>query len=88
MKNTVDTIHLPVYIDSLKVPKHFIAFSVENAYTFFIQVQNQKADTVDVISKPVITGCCLTGYIISSLKLNGKVICTDCDRSIIVEIKK
>ena len=87
-KNTIDTTHLHVYIDSLNLPKFLAVFAAEDTFTFFIQLQNQKADTIDIISKPVFTTCCLTGYVFNSIKLNGKLICTDCTSSTIVDIKK
>jgi hypothetical protein len=87
-KKNSDTIHVPLYIDSLNAPKCFLVIAFEDVDTFFIQIQNQKADTVDITTKPVITNCCLTGYIFSSLKLNGKLICNDCSFSTVVDIKK
>jgi hypothetical protein len=87
-KNITDTLHVPVYIDSLNMPKHFLVFANEDANTFFIQIQNQKLDTIDMLSKPAFTNCCLTSYIFASLKLNGKLICNDCAPSIIVDIKR
>ncbi len=87
-KNITDTTHVPVYIDSLITPKSFAVFTFEDVNTFFIQIQNQKIDTIDIASKPVITKCCLSGYIFSSIKLNGKLICTDCASLTIIDIKK
>ncbi len=45
-KNMTDTAHLPVYIDSLNTSKHFVIISNEVVTTVFIQIQNQKADTI------------------------------------------
>lgn len=87
-KNIVDTIHIPFYIDSLNIPKHFVTFTPENPSAIFIQIKNEKADTIEITSKPIITNCCISGYIFSSLKLNGKLICSNCDRSLIIDIKK
>ena len=87
-KNITDTAHLPVYIDSLTTSKHFVIISSEGIATVFIQIQNQKVDTIDIVSKPVFTNCCLSGYIFESLKLNGKLICNNCAASIVVNIKK
>ncbi len=87
-KNITDTVHVPVYIDSLNTLKHFAAVTNENANTFFIQIQNQKPDTIDILIKPVFTNCCPTGYIFESLKLNGKLICNNCAASTIVDIKR
>jgi hypothetical protein len=87
-KNITDTMHIPVSIDSLNMPKHFLLFANIDADTFFIQIQSQKPDTIEVLSKPAFTNCCLTGYIFESLKLNGKLICNDCASSIIVDIKR
>lgn len=83
-----DTMHVPVYVDSVNNPKHFSIIALEDVDTFFIQIQIQKADTIDIKIKPVITHCCLTGYIFSPLNLNNKLICTDCAFSTIVDIKK
>ncbi len=79
---------MPVYIDSIIAPKHFVVIVMQDIYTFFIQIQNQKVDTIDIITKPAFTNCCITGYIFSSLKLNGKSICNDCFFSTIADIKK
>ena len=87
-KNTIDTIHISFYIDSLNTPKHFAVLAPENSDSLFIQILNQKPDTVDVTSKPLFTNCCLSGYVFSSIKLNGKPICNNCPASIIVNIKK
>jgi len=87
-KKNSDTIHVPLYIDSLNAPKYFLVIAFEDVDTFFIQIQNQKVDTVDITTKPVITNCCLTGYIFSSLKLNQKLICNDCSFSTVLDIKK
>jgi hypothetical protein len=87
-KNTTDTLHVPLFIDSLIAPKYFLVIAFNEVDTFFIQIQNQKIDTLDIITKPVITNCCVTGYIFSSLKLNGKLICNDCSFSTVVDIKK
>jgi len=87
-KNATDTVHVPVYIDSLNGPKHFAVVTNENANTFFIQIQNQKPDTADIIIKPVFARCCPIGYIFESLKLNGKLICSHCALSTIVDIKR
>lgn len=82
------TIHVPLYIDSLNAPKYFLVIAFEDVDTFFIQIQNQKVDTVDITTKPIITNCCLAGYIFSSLKLNQKLICNDCSFSTVLDIKK
>ncbi len=87
-KNITDTIHMPFYIDSLNTPKHFVVLAPGNPDSLFIQIQNQKIDTIDVTSKPVIANCCLSGYIFNSINLNGKLICNDCAVSTIVDIKR
>lgn len=87
-KNITDTVHVPFYIDSLHNPKHFVTIASESPSAFFIKIKNEKTDTIEVTSKAVITNCCISGYIFNSLKLNGNLICTDCDRSLIIDIKK
>ncbi len=87
-KNSTDTVHLPLHIDSINNPIHFFVFNDENPETFFIQIQNQKADTIMYNLKPVITNCCFTGYIFESLNLNGSLICSNCNFSEIINVKK
>jgi hypothetical protein len=86
-KNATDTTQLPVYIDSAN-QKYFKVITPQDATTIFLQIQNQKVDTVDVTIKPVISNCCVTGYIFGILKLNGKEICVDCPFPTILDIKK
>ncbi len=87
-KKNGDTIHVSLYVDSLNAPKYFLVIAFEDVDTFFVQIQNQKVDTVDITTNPVITNCCLTGYIFSSLKLNQKLICNDCSPSTVLDIKE
>jgi len=87
-KNTTDTVHVPIYVDSSNTTKKFAAVVNENDNTFFIQIQNQKPDTINILLKPIFAHCCPAGYIFEVLKLNGKLICNDCVPSTIVDIKK
>ncbi len=87
-KNNSDTSHIPFYIDSSSSNKHFITPISNLNATYFIQIQNNVNDTIEMIMNPVFTKCCLSGYAISSLKLNGVSVCTSCDYSTIIKIKK
>jgi hypothetical protein len=87
-KNIVDTVHLPLNIDSSTSIKHFAVLANENPDSLLLQIQNQKVDTIRVTSKGISTNCCLSGYVFTSIRVNGQLICNDCAPLTFVDIKK